>query len=71
VYYIKDVMLYIGSYVHIIPKKSWEAMGSLPLVYYPIQLRMANQYRILPIGRLENVEVDLAGVRTSADFEVT
>nr|KUM49433.1 hypothetical protein ABT39_MTgene3982 [Picea glauca]QHR86974.1 hypothetical protein Q903MT_gene983 [Picea sitchensis] len=31
---------------------------------------MANQSRIFPIGRLENVEVDLAGVKTYADFEV-
>jgi hypothetical protein len=31
---------------------------------------MANQYCILPIGRLENVEIDVAGVKTVADFEV-
>jgi len=31
---------------------------------------MANQYKIFPISRLENVEVDLAGVKTVADFEV-
>jgi len=31
---------------------------------------MANQYRIFPIGRLENVEVYLASVKTTADFEV-
>ena len=31
---------------------------------------MANQYYILPIGRLEGVEVDIAGVKTYIDFEV-
>jgi len=31
---------------------------------------MANQYCIFPIGRLEGVEVDVAGVNTWADFEV-
>ena len=36
-----------------------EARGCPPLVYSPIQLRMANQSRIFPIGRLDNVEVDL------------
>jgi hypothetical protein len=31
---------------------------------------MANQYCIFPIGRLENVEMDVAGVKTTVDFEV-
>jgi hypothetical protein len=31
---------------------------------------MANQYCIFPIGRLENVEIDVVGVNTIADFEV-
>lgn len=31
---------------------------------------MANQYCILPIGRLENVEVDVVGVKTHTEFEV-
>jgi len=41
------------------------------LAYSPIQSRMANQYCILPLGGLENVEVYLAGVKPrKADFEV-
>jgi hypothetical protein len=40
-------------------------MGKPKLVYSPIQLCMANQYCIYPIGRLQNVEVDLAGVKNS------
>jgi hypothetical protein len=31
---------------------------------------MANQYCIFPIGRLENVEIDVVGVKTIAHFEV-
>jgi hypothetical protein len=67
---IKDVMLDLGSDVNILPKKTWEALGKPLLTYSPIQLRMANQYCIFPIGRLENVEIDVAGVKTVADFEV-
>jgi hypothetical protein len=31
---------------------------------------MTNQYFIFPIRRLENVEIDVAGVKTITDFEV-
>jgi hypothetical protein len=31
---------------------------------------MAKQYYIFPIGRLESVEIDVAGVKTIVDFEV-
>jgi hypothetical protein len=63
-------MLDLGSDVNILPKKTWEAMGKPKLVYSPIQLWMANQYCIYPVGRLQNVEVDLDGVKTMVDFEV-
>lgn len=49
----KDVMLDLGSDVNILPNKSLEVMGKTKLVYSPIQLRMADQYCIFPIGRLE------------------
>lgn len=35
-YKIKDVMLDFRSDVHILPKKSWEAMGKPKPVYSPI-----------------------------------
>jgi hypothetical protein len=63
-------MLDLGSDVNILPKKTWEAMGNPKLVYSPIQLCMANQYCIYHVGRLQNVEVDLAGVKTMEYFEV-
>jgi hypothetical protein len=33
-------------------------------------LKLANQHRVLPIGRLRGVIVDLDGVCTKEDFEI-
>jgi hypothetical protein len=55
------VMLDLGFDVNILLKKSWELMGKPSLVWSPIQLRLANQYQIYPIGRLEKVEVNIGG----------
>jgi hypothetical protein len=33
-------------------------------------LKLENQHRVLPIGRLKGVTVDLDGVHTKVDFEV-
>jgi hypothetical protein len=62
-------MLDLGSDVKILPKNTWEALGKPRLTYSPIQLRMENQYCIFPIGRLENMEIDVARVKTVANFE--
>ena len=45
-------------------------MGKPSLVWSPIQLRLANQQRIVPLGRLLSVPIDIDGVSTLADFEV-
>ena len=45
-------------------------MGRPTLEWYPIQLRMANQQKILPMGRMQGVTVDIEGVSTQTDFEV-
>jgi hypothetical protein len=63
-------MLDLGFDVNILPKKTWESLGKPRMAYSPIQLRMENQYYIFPIGRLENVEIDVVGVKTVADFKV-
>ena len=63
-------MLDLGFDVNMFPKKTWEALGKPQLTYSLIQLRMDNQYCIFPIGTLENGEIDVAGVKTVADFEV-
>jgi hypothetical protein len=45
-------------------------IGKNKLIYYTIIIRMTNQPGVSPIGRLENVPVDIDGGRTFADFEV-
>jgi hypothetical protein len=62
-------MLDLGSDVNILPKNTWEALGKPRLTYSTIQLRMENEYCIFPIGRLGNMEINIAGVKTLVDFE--
>lgn len=69
-YEIHNVKLELGSDMSILPKKSWEMMGRQHLVFSPVQLPLANKYRIYPIGCLDNVEVNLGDVQTVADFKV-
>jgi hypothetical protein len=45
-------------------------MGKPNLVWSPIQLRLVDQYRIYPIGRVEQVEVNIDGIKMKVDFEV-
>ena len=45
-------------------------MGDPKLKWSTIQLRMANQQKIVPLGRLSKVIVDIDEVRVRADFEV-
>jgi hypothetical protein len=65
-----DIILDLGYEVNVLPKKTQKCMGEPTLGYSPIQLKLANQHRVLPIGRLKGVTVDLDGVCTKADFEV-
>jgi hypothetical protein len=65
-----DIILDLGSKVNVLPKKTWKCMGDPTLGYSPIQLKLANQHGVLPIGRLKCVTVDLDGVHTKAYFEV-
>jgi hypothetical protein len=69
-YEMDGVMFHLGSDVNILPKKYWQFMGKPNLVWSPIQLRLANQYRIYPIDRLEQVEVKIEAVNTREYFEV-
>jgi hypothetical protein len=45
-------------------------MGEPTLGYSPVQLKLEKQHRVLPIGRLKGVIVDLYGVSTKANFKV-
>ena len=46
------IIVNLGSNVDILTKKTWESMGNPKLVCSPIQLRLANQLKVMPIGRL-------------------
>ena len=40
------------------------------VILVPFVTQVGNQYKIYPISRLENVEVDIDMVKTIANFEV-
>jgi hypothetical protein len=64
------IILDLGSKVNVLPKATWQCMGEPTLGYSTVQLKLANQHRVLPIGRLKGVTVDLDGVHTKANLEV-
>ena len=45
-------------------------MGEPKMEWSTIQLCMANQQKIIPLGRLLKIVVDIAGVKVWPDFEV-
>ena len=45
-------------------------MGEPKLEWSAIQLRMANQQNIIPLGILSKIMVDIKRVNVRADFEV-
>ena len=64
------IILDLGSDVNILTGQHWESMGNPCLDWSPIQLRLANQEKVLLIGRLSQVPIDIEGLCTFADFEV-
>ena len=69
-YEMDEVVLDLGYEVNVMTKQTWEIMAKPNLSFSPIQLRLANQQRVIPLGRLSSVLVDLNGVRSLADFKV-
>jgi hypothetical protein len=65
-----DVILDLGSKVNVLPKKAWHCMGEPTLGYSPVQLKLENKHKLLPIGRLKGVTIYLDGVHTMEYFEV-
>jgi len=49
-YDMDQVILDLGSDANVLPKQMWERMGGPTLQWPPIQLRLANQQKILPMG---------------------
>ena len=64
------IILDLGSDVNILTRKTWESMGKPLLDRSPVQLQLTNQVKVLPIGRLSQVPVDIEGLHMFADFEV-
>ena len=69
-YEMDQVILDLGLDANVLPKKTWQRMGEPKLEWSAIQLRMENQQKIIPLGRLPKVMVNIAGIRVLADFEV-
>lgn len=63
-YEMEQIVLDIGSDVNVITKQTWETKGKPWLKWSSVQLRMANQVKVIPLGRLSGVLVDLDGVRS-------
>ena len=45
-------------------------MGNPTLGWSSVQLRLANQAKVLPIGRVSNLVVNIEGMKTHADFDM-
>jgi hypothetical protein len=67
---VDNIILDLGSDVKVLPKKTWELMGKPKLVWSPVHLRLANQHKIVSIGRLTGVPVNIDGVCKVEYFEV-
>ena len=69
-YEMDEVVLDLGSKVNVMTKQTWEIMVKPKLTFSHIQLRLANQQSVIPLGCLSSVPVDLDGVHILDDFEV-
>jgi hypothetical protein len=67
---VDNVIIDLGSDVNVLPKKKREIMGKPKLIWSLVQLILANQHKIVPIGRLAGVPVNIDGVRSVEYFEV-
>lgn len=67
---MKMVILDLGSDVNVLPKRTWEIMGRPMLQWSHIPFHMENQQKIIHMGHLYGVTVDIEGGSTLVDFEV-
>lgn len=67
---MEQIVLDIGFDVNILTKQTWEAMGRPTLQWSPVQLRMENQVKVIHLGRLPSVPINMAGVKSYVGFEV-
>ena len=69
-YEMDHVILDLGFDANVLPKQTWQKMGEQKLEWSTIQLRMAKKQKIIPLGRLPQVEIDIVRVKVCAEFEV-
>jgi hypothetical protein len=69
-YEMDEVVMDLGFEVNVMTKQTWEIMAKSKLAFSPIQLRLENQQRVIPLGRLSSFSVDLDKVHSLADFKV-
>jgi hypothetical protein len=69
-YDMDQVILDLGSNVNVFLKKTWEMMGKPKLIWSPVRLILANHHKIVPIGRLLRVPMNIYRVHNVADFKV-
>jgi hypothetical protein len=67
---VHNFILDLGYDVNLFPNKTWEIMGKPKLIWSLVQLILANQHNIVPIGQLTRAPVNIDGVRSIVDFEV-
>ena len=48
-YKMGEVVLDLGSEVNVMTKQTWEIMMKSKLTFSPIQLRLENQQRVIPL----------------------
>lgn len=60
----------LGYDINNLPKKTWDQMGKPKMVWSPIQLGLANQYKIYSIRILEEVGVNIDSVKSKVDMKV-
>ena len=65
-----QVILDLGLDANVLPIQTWQRMGEPKLDRSTIQLCMDNQQKIIPLGRLSKIVVDIAGAKVRVDFEV-
>ena len=64
------IIIDLGLDANILTKQTWESIVNPNLVWSPIQLRLANQSKVLPVSKIPQVPFEVEGIRTHADFEV-
>ena len=69
-YEVDSVISDLRSDVNILTKKTWKLMGNPTLRWSPIQLRLANQAKVHPIGHVSKLVVDIEGMKKLVDFDV-